>query len=479
MTHRRTTPTRTAAFLVLGSLIALTAACGHRADTDELVAANSKVSEREVSGATDGGDAAAPGAVPGGDTIGGTDGSAAATTGGSTTGGATTGGDATGGTAPGGTTGGEAAPTTPGQTGPIVIGSVGNYSGIAGPPQAPMARAAQIWAEYINSKGGLFGRKVQVILVDDRGDPAQHVAALRDLVENRHVVAFVNNAAALTIASGRQYLESAGVPVIGTACANTTEFESPIMFPQCESVTDFFQRSVQLGVKFSGQTDYGFFTCTEAQTCTDGFNAVVTNGGARKSGATVRYSGRGSLAQPDFTSECGQARSAGVKLMQVVLDPTGVIRFGQSCARQGYNPVFVQGSATVFYQTKDQPGFGNLIVTSQVFGFVGTETAARKEFHSVMRTFFGKPPGPGEAYGWAGAKLLERVATIAARQAQSITPKTLIDALHTLKGETLDGLTVPLTFPAGKAAQPANCAFGGQVQNGEWAPLNNGEPLCG
>ena len=400
MTHRRATPKRTVAFLVLGSLLALTAACGHRMSTDELVAANRKVSERKISAA---GDAVAPGlAVAGAGATGGSDGTGVGTTGGSTTGGAatgssTTGGATTGGSAIGGTTGGGAATaSTPGETGPIVIGSVGNYSGIAGPPQAPMVRALQVWAEYVNSKGGLAGRKVQVIVVDDRGDPAQHVAALRDLVENRHVVAFVDNAAALTIASGRQYLESAGVPVIGTACANTTEFESPVMFPQCENVLDFFQRSIQLGVRFSGQKDYGFFTCSEAQTCTDGFNAVVSNGGASKAGASVRYAGRGSLAQPDFTSECEQARSAGVKLMQVVLDPTGVIRFGQSCARQGFNPVFVQGSATVFYQTKDQPGFGNLIVTGQVFNFVGTETAARSEFQSVMKTFYGKLPGPGE-----------------------------------------------------------------------------------
>jgi branched-chain amino acid transport system substrate-binding protein len=467
--------------VALLGLVVVAAACGHRTDTDELVAANSKVTERTTEAGTPTGDGGvAVGVIdPADPAAGGTGGTTGATTGGSTGG---TAGGTTEGTTGGTTGGGTAGPScagTPKQTGPVTIGSVGNYSGIAGPPQAPMVRAVQVWAEWINSTGGLCGRPVQVVVVDDRGDPAQHVAGLRNLVENRKVVAFVANAGALTIASGKTYLESAGVPVIGTACANTTEYESTIMFPQCEDVTDFFGRNVALGVEFTGQKDYGFFTCTEAQTCTDGFNKVIGSGAATRAGANVKYSGRGSLAQPDFTSECQTAKAQGVKLMQVVLDPTGVIRFGQSCARQDFNPVFVQGSATVFYNTKDQPGFGSLIVGSQVFSFVGQETPARKQFHDVMRTFYGKPAGPGEAYGWAAAKLFEHVAGIAATNAGELTPKSLIDALHTLEGETLGGLTVPLTFPAGRPAQPAKCVFGAQVQDGEWRPLNGGEPLCG
>lgn len=463
--------------LVCAALLA--AACGHRTDTDDLVAANSQITERERVSRSGGGssDAGTDGST--GD-IAGADGAAPA---GSAGGGSTGTGGGTGGVGDDGGPGGQepgAAIGTPGESGPIVIGSVGNYSGIAGPPQAPMAKAVQVWADYTNSKGGLFGRQVQVILVDDRGDPAQHVAALRDLVENRHVVAFVSNAGALTIASGRRYLESAGVPVIGTACANTTEFESQIFFPQCEHVEDFYQRAIQVGVQSTDvEPNLAFITCSEAQTCTDAYNNVVNGGAAERAGANLVYSARASLAQPDFTSECQEARSRGAQLMNVILDPTGVIRLGQSCARQGFNPVFIQGSATVFYETKDQPGLSNLIVAGQVFNFVGTETPARQEFHDVMETFYGKPGGPAEAYGWASAKLFELVAIRAAERSQSVSPETLIDALHTVSNETLGGLTVPLTFPAGRPAQPAPCAFGAMARDGEWQPLNNGEPFCG
>ena len=506
--HRITT-----ALLAAGLAGTTLAGCGHRLSTEALVRANSRTLHGPVApGAASGAPGAtvpAPAAVPG---------AGAGAGNGHPSGSvpdASSGGDAAGAPSPSGTpttrpsgaasgnaparpstpatarpgapgpprpatTGATQPPVgTPGETGRIVIGSVGNYSGIAAPPQQPMARAAQVWVEYVNNRGGLFGRPVQLIVVDDRGDPAQHVAALRELVENRKVVAFVANAAALTVASGRQYLESVKVPVFGTACANTTEFTSPIFFPQCEPVTDVYYSVVQAGVELGGTSpEFAMIACSEAQTCTDGYDAVVTKGAATKAGGKVVYTARASLAQPDFTSECRGARSAGAKIVYVLLDPTGVIRFGQSCARQGYRPVYAQTSATVFYETKDQPGFENLMVVTQLFSFVSRDTPARKEFGDVMASLYGKEPGPGEAYGWASAKLFAEVATRAAAQFRSISPKTLVDAAHTFQGETLGGLTVPLTFPAGGPAQIPPCGFVTRVQGGQWVALNNGQPLC-
>jgi branched-chain amino acid transport system substrate-binding protein len=100
------------------------------------------------------------------------------------------------------------------------------------------------------------------------------------------------------------------------------------------------------------------------------------------------------------------------------------------------------------------------------------------EFQTVMQQFYGALPGPAEAYGWAAAKEFELAATRAAQAAQSITPKTLLDALHTFKNETLGGLTVPLTFPAGGNAQNAKCFFAVQKQGNAWVSLNNSNPTC-
>ncbi len=60
--------------------------------------------------------------------------------------------------------------------------------------------------------------------------------------------------------------------------------------------------------------------------------------------------------------------------------------------------------------------------------------------------------------GWASAKLFELVATSAANATGKIEPETLVEALHTVKNETLGGLTTAMTFgPSG--ATPRPCYF--------------------
>jgi branched-chain amino acid transport system substrate-binding protein len=366
---------------------------------------------------------------------------------------------------------------TPGQTGPIVVCSVGDYSGLAGPPQAPMATAVQVWAKYIDNNGGLFGRQVQVIVEDDQGDPSQYDSDIQGCVQNDHVMAFVENAAALTIASGDQYLRSVNVPIIGTACANDIDDTSPVIFPQCPTVADEYYADIRNAVLNGGGTKLAFLYCQEAQTCAEGKTDLVDNGLASQAGAQIVYSAQVSLAQPDFTSECLGAEQAGATMMFVLEDPTGVERAAQSCAQQNYYPVYAQGSATVFQNTPSQPGFKSLDVSLPTFPFTSGSGAAAQLFQQVMKEYYGKAPGPAEAMGWAAAEEFQLAATKAAQMFKSITPANLIAALRTFTDETLGGLTVPLDFSSGHATPP-NCWFAVKAVNGSWVTLNNGQYTC-
>ncbi|MDQ1492197.1 MAG: branched-chain amino acid transport system substrate-binding protein, partial [Actinomycetota bacterium] len=80
------------------------------------------------------------------------------------------------GTPAGGGTGGAC---TTSESGPIVVGNVGNYSGAGGSSQAGFPVAVQMWAASVNRRGGICGRPVQVIVSDDGSDPARYGAAVR------------------------------------------------------------------------------------------------------------------------------------------------------------------------------------------------------------------------------------------------------------------------------------------------------------
>lgn len=71
--------------------------------------------------------------------------------------------------------------------GPIRIGEVNSFSGIAAPFTGPYKSAVEMAVEEVNAKGGIGGRKVEVIYRDDKGQPAEAVKHAQELVANEKV----------------------------------------------------------------------------------------------------------------------------------------------------------------------------------------------------------------------------------------------------------------------------------------------------
>jgi branched-chain amino acid transport system substrate-binding protein len=362
---------------------------------------------------------------------------------------------------------------------PIVIGSVGNYSGPAGSSLRPTALTVQTWAQWINQRGGLCGRRVQVAVVDDHSDPAQYRAALQDLVENRGVVAFIN-AASLTGAAGIEYLERVRVPAVGGGCAVEAEYRSSMYFLVCAPPADQYYGAARNAVLFGpASKKFGLITCREVEVCgAAARRELLERNGVESAGAELVYEAQASITQPDFTAECRGAANAGAASVSLMLDAASVRRFGQSCARQGYEPVFSQISATVINDTKDYPGLGDLLVALPTFSFASASTPAQQEFQDAMSQLYDGKPGPAEGLGWASAKLLELAATKAVQASGDVTPASLIAALQLMRDETVGGLTIPLSFAPGKPGSYPACWFAVRAKDGTWSTLNDGKPVC-
>jgi branched-chain amino acid transport system substrate-binding protein len=363
---------------------------------------------------------------------------------------------------------------TPGESGPIVLGSVGNYSGPAGAAQVGFPRAVQVWAAAMNAKGGLFGRQVKVIVQDDGGDPARYAAAVQDLVENRGVIAFVGQAAVLSVRGGLRYLAEKGIPVIGTDCSAPEWYEpSPTLFPQC---ADSFGQSVtymSAGVRLTGKTRLGYVFCGESPACTS--NAPLYENESDRAGAQTVYRAQISIAQVDFTANCQAAQQAKVDMMFVLADPGTLARVVRSCDRQGFKPQFVAISISALPDSVKLPGLSRMVLGTPTFPFAGASTPAIDEFHRAMAAYSNGTPGPAESAGWVAAKLFELAAGRAAAASGSLNPTSLIAAMRTVKGESLGGLTVPLDFTNPKPKNQ-NCAFvmQGDGKGGWTAPLGPG-----
>ena len=100
----------------------------------------------------------------------------------------------------------------PGVTSKTIL--IGGTVPLSGPESAyaPVARGAQAYFDYVNARGGVYGRKIVYKIDDDGYDPARTVQATRELVEQDHVLAIFNSVGTEHNLAVRGYLNQMKVP---------------------------------------------------------------------------------------------------------------------------------------------------------------------------------------------------------------------------------------------------------------------------
>ncbi|MCW2607860.1 MAG: hypothetical protein JWO60_2553, partial [Frankiales bacterium] len=359
---------------------------------------------------------------------------------------------------------------------PLIVASVGTYSGPSGTAWKPGTDGLKIWAKDVNARGGVDGHPVKVVVVDDGGDPARHLAAIKDLVENKKVFAFVYNDPSTSGSDAADaYLTKTGVPVIGGDLTYKTWDKHPMYFPNGTPQDDQILAHVTGAAKLRpGKKKFGSFTCREADGCTAARAQYPAK--ARQAGLTPVYNAEVSIAQPDFTSECLGARNAGVELLAVVVDPNSARRVVSSCARQDYRPTFVFVATVV---SSGQNGDANVNGTIGVVSsapYPSRTSPGQSRFYAAVDKY---APGikldQSSPLGFSSGVMFET----AGNKGLGATPSRakLIENLYTFKGETLGGLAPPLTFTRGKK-KSVPCFFTLEYKAEKWGEGNGGKPLC-
>ena len=71
----------------------------------------------------------------------------------------------------------------------IKVGVYGPFTGGSSPMGASMRDGARLAAEEINAKGGVLGKKIELVERDDQATPERGAQVMQDLVSNEKVVA--------------------------------------------------------------------------------------------------------------------------------------------------------------------------------------------------------------------------------------------------------------------------------------------------
>jgi branched-chain amino acid transport system substrate-binding protein len=383
------------------------------------------------------------------------------------------------GTTPGAGGSTPAPPVVGGPKATIVVGNVGTYSGPVGSSLADLPQGVQVWSRWINDRGGVNGHPIKFVVADDGADPARHRALVQQMVETQGAIALVGNGEVVTGASSVEYLSAKGIPVIGNEGGSDWFYSSPTYFTTVSTGQTYWKAvasSVAAVAKAKGKKKWGSITCTEATTCGDADRIWTSDGEMKGQGLQPVYNARSSLAQPDFTAECLNARNAGAEILTMVMDAATVQRVAASCVRQGYKPIFTEVAASSKTEHAADPNLsGGLIATLGLFLWTDGSTPATAEFQAAVKQYLGKAPGAGHAAGWAAARVFEKAAAAIGEPA---TAAAVLDGLYSFNGETVGGLVMPLTFTRGQNALRQICWATNYAEGGKWTAFDGGRISC-
>ena len=335
-----------------------------------------------------------------------------------------------------------------------------------------------MWVKYVNEEnGGVNGHQVVFLVYDDGGDPARHQAQVREAVEHKGAIAFLQNGESITGHASVDYINSKRIPVIGLTGAESWGYTTPMYFPQA-SVGDVLARALTPAAASiaipAGKTKLGTLICVEADVCQASHDAIRRD--AKTYGFDHVYQARASVAQPDFTAECLAARNAGVTTFYVLLDSASITRVARACGRQAYQPLYATGGAGLADYLKDDPELAGAVSSTYVFPYFQTNTPATAEFQHAFRKYGkGIVVGNNPALGWVSGKLFERAT---AHLPEPPTSAAILAGLWTLRDDSLGGLTQPLTFVENQPAKPLTCWFNVVVKDKQWTSPDNFERHC-
>jgi len=347
----------------------------------------------------------------------------------------------------------------------IVIGNVGTYSGLTS-TIGPTRKLIEAWAADVNAAGGLGGHPVRLIVKDDTASPTTAIAAVKQLVEDEHVVAIVSDMSIID-QSWYKYISTTSVPVIGGQPFQPGMSTNASFFPSGGSgisrIYGELEQAKKLGSKF------GQLYCAEAPACaTDG---KLFKFFASDLGMEVPVSQSITASQPNFTAGCQALIDSGVQSYQIGHAADVALRVMDACYQQGLKARQISTGGIPATNWLTHPSAEGTINIGENFPYQDTSTPGTKAYSEMVakHNLGAVLQSDTGTYAWAGLKLFE--AAVKGVGSGEVTSESLKTALYAMKGETLDGVAPPLTFKQ-NAHTSINCWVVSEIKNGKWVTPN-------
>jgi len=359
---------------------------------------------------------------------------------------------------------------------PIVVGAMGSFTGPGAGSTADAKTVFEDWVSWTNANGGIDGHPVKAIILNDQNSPSTALANAEQLVQQDKVLTIFDLSDDLE-SDWASVVDKAGVPVIGQSEG-----------PQFLTDPDFYSTGTTVVSLLWGElaaahldkvSKLGVFYCAEIASCSQSIPLIKQFGASE--GVTASYAAEISSTASSYTAQCLGAKSSGATGVTVVAASNVVLNVAESCATQGYHPVWVTTGGEMTTTWLKNPAVNGSIGNVQDVPWFDDSTPATRTMQAALAKY---SPGLADnsAFGatatiaWAAGVVFDTVAR-AAGLTPSSSPAALTAALDQVHDDTFGGLTPPLTYTAGQP-HSVPCSFVVGLKNGHWTEPMGLQTVC-
>jgi branched-chain amino acid transport system substrate-binding protein len=346
---------------------------------------------------------------------------------------------------------------------------LGTYQPLSGPaaPYATLGRTIAAYFKMINEKGGIHGRRIELLVRDDGYNPANTRLVVKELVERDKVFAFVGGLGTATGLAVMEYLNERGIPHVAPASGYSGWSSPPKRY--------LFAQSINYSVESRLLTQYAVDQL-KAKTLAmfyqndplgkEGLEGVTDM--ARKKGiplvATVSYE----RTDTDFSSHALHIQRSGADtvLLWSISKPAAALV--KEAAKVGYTPKWVSSLVNldpVMFRLAGEAWEG-AIVASPYTLYDAPEAAPYREF--MQKYLPGEPIGGFSVGGYAMAEIMTEALRRAGR---NVTRERLVEALETF--ENWNGVMAHhISWAPGKR-QGQNSLFFARAEKGRYVKISD------
>jgi branched-chain amino acid transport system substrate-binding protein len=351
---------------------------------------------------------------------------------------------------------------------PLVIGWIGTQTtngaaaSAAGSKQGSDTLAA--WVKWTNAHGGVNGHPVKAYYEDDKADPAVASAAIKTLVEDDHVIAIVGSQSGATEQTWADYVKEHQIPIIATSQIDALDFTNPMFYGLGGSVdTNIWGQMKSAAVH--GAKKVGIVLCTEVAACAQA--QPLFDSDAKSVGLDPVFNVLASQTAVSYTPQCLLGKQKGAQAMAAFINQMQMVR---DCTRQDYHPLWINSSLAPSPDTiKSTPELAHSVGSTPNWTCTDAKAAKNpitKDYVAALKKYAKQWAPGGSKFGqvadpsclaWSGGIAFAKAITNAGVDASATaTNADVVKGLSMFQGETLGGLTPPLTFSDGTKANPHN-----------------------